>query len=224
MSEKIDVEKMAAHFERVINNLNQHWSSIQLLLGCVSKPLNIDDRGLRTAFQGLTEKMQHIYEKLNNMLQEVDKIDISQTFSEIKYIGKRLSTIESLLSQMKEEGIQKKINLEFTLDGYTMVKKPKVYEYDTPVENSQNDDLIKLFATLVERESRALVLRYGLLGEKKHTFDQMSIVMKVTRERCRQIVAKALRKCKHESRKQLVQKIKHKDLIKDILGECSSSY
>lgn len=64
--------------------------------------------------------------------------------------------------------------------------------------------------TLTDREENVLRLRFGLDDGKMRTLEDVGKVFNVTRERIRQIEAKALRKLRHPSRsKQL------KDFIED---------
>jgi len=55
-------------------------------------------------------------------------------------------------------------------------------------------------ASLTERERQVIELRFGLLDGKDHTLEEVSNYFNVTRERIRQIEAKALRKLRHPSR------------------------
>lgn len=55
-------------------------------------------------------------------------------------------------------------------------------------------------AALSDRERQVLELRFGLLDGKDHTLEEVSRYFKVTRERIRQIEAKALRKLRHPTR------------------------
>ena len=55
--------------------------------------------------------------------------------------------------------------------------------------------------TLKPREKKVLELRFGLKDEKTHTYEEVGKEFGVTRERIRQIEAKALRKLKHPVRK-----------------------
>ena len=57
-----------------------------------------------------------------------------------------------------------------------------------------------VLSSLTERERRVLDLRYGLEGGQQHTLDEIGSRLGVTRERIRQIEAKALRKLRHPSR------------------------
>ena len=55
-------------------------------------------------------------------------------------------------------------------------------------------------AALTDREREVLELRYGLVDGKDHTLEEVGKYFKVTRERIRQIEAKALRKLRHPTR------------------------
>lgn len=62
------------------------------------------------------------------------------------------------------------------------------------------DQISKLLDTLTEREQRVLVLRFGLQDGRTRTLEEVGKEFNVTRERIRQIEAKALRKLRHPSR------------------------
>ncbi len=72
------------------------------------------------------------------------------------------------------------------------------------------EQLDEVLDTLTDREENVLRLRFGLDDGKMRTLEDVGKVFNVTRERIRQIEAKALRKLRHPSRsKQL------KDFIED---------
>jgi RNA polymerase primary sigma factor len=60
-------------------------------------------------------------------------------------------------------------------------------------------------AVLTERERQVLELRFGLVDGKDHTLEEVSRYFNVTRERIRQIEAKALRKLRHPTRSRLLR-------------------
>ena len=62
------------------------------------------------------------------------------------------------------------------------------------------DQVQNALAALTDREREVLELRYGLLDGKDHTLEEVGKYFNVTRERIRQIEAKALRKLRHPTR------------------------
>jgi len=62
------------------------------------------------------------------------------------------------------------------------------------------DKMNDVLATLTERERKVLIRRFGLLDGKPKTLEEVGLEFNVTRERIRQIEAKALRKMRHPTR------------------------
>ena len=67
------------------------------------------------------------------------------------------------------------------------------------------DQIQKLLTTLSEREQRVLILRFGLLDGRTRTLEEVGKEFNVTRERIRQIEAKALRKLRHPNRARMLR-------------------
>ncbi len=67
------------------------------------------------------------------------------------------------------------------------------------------EQLATVLKTLTPREEKVLCLRYGLIDGKMHTLEEVGEEFDVTRERIRQIEAKALRKLRHPSRSKLLK-------------------
>ncbi len=67
------------------------------------------------------------------------------------------------------------------------------------------DQISKLLDTLTEREQRVLILRFGLKDGRTRTLEEVGKEFNVTRERIRQIEAKALRKLRHPSRARMLK-------------------
>lgn len=67
------------------------------------------------------------------------------------------------------------------------------------------DKMNEVLSTLTERERTVLIERFGLLDGKPKTLEEVGVRFKVTRERVRQIEAKALRKMRHPTRSKQLQ-------------------
>lgn len=67
------------------------------------------------------------------------------------------------------------------------------------------DQITKLLDTLTEREQRVLIMRFGLQDGRSRTLEEVGREFNVTRERIRQIEAKALRKLRHPSRARMLK-------------------
>jgi len=67
------------------------------------------------------------------------------------------------------------------------------------------EELTQALETLTERERKILILRFGLEDGTPKTLEEVGAIFKVTRERVRQIEAKALKKLKHPSRSRRLQ-------------------
>ena len=65
--------------------------------------------------------------------------------------------------------------------------------------------LVDVLRTLTERERKILEMRFGLVDGYQYTLEEIGKQYKVTRERIRQIEAKALRKLRHPTRARLLQ-------------------
>jgi len=75
---------------------------------------------------------------------------------------------------------------------------------DSPAEATGysilKDKINDVLATLTDREKKVLIQRFGLMDGKPKTLEEVGIEFNVTRERIRQIEAKALRKMRHPTR------------------------
>ena len=68
-----------------------------------------------------------------------------------------------------------------------------------------HEQLMEVLSTLTEREQKVLRLRFGLDDGRPRTLEEVGRQFNVTRERIRQIEAKALRKLRHPSRSKILK-------------------
>ena len=66
-------------------------------------------------------------------------------------------------------------------------------------EKMLKETIYKILNTLTEREKQVLILRFGIYDGQTRTLDEIGKIFHLTRERIRQIEAKALKKLRHPS-------------------------
>jgi len=71
---------------------------------------------------------------------------------------------------------------------------------ESVMSSSLESQVLKALATLTPREEKVLRMRFGIDEKSDHTLEEVGQDFSVTRERIRQIEAKALRKLRHPSR------------------------
>lgn len=77
--------------------------------------------------------------------------------------------------------------------------------YEETSKELLRESIEEVLDSLDEREAKVLSLRFGLMGETPKTLEEVGKIFNVTRERIRQIEAKALRKLRHPSRRKKLQ-------------------
>lgn len=123
--------------------------------------------------------------------QEVaERMDISvEKVQQIQKIAQEPISLESPVGEEEDSALGDFVSDPHALDPYEYTAKMKLRE-----------ELDSVLATLTDREERVLRLRFGLVDGRQRTLEEVGREFNVTRERIRQIEAKALRKLKHPSR------------------------
>jgi RNA polymerase primary sigma factor len=83
--------------------------------------------------------------------------------------------------------------------------KNAIQPVDTAIQSSLRDTIAEALASLTPREERIIRMRFGLGMTSDHTLEEVGNTFSVTRERIRQIEAKALRKLRHPSRSRILR-------------------
>jgi RNA polymerase primary sigma factor len=88
--------------------------------------------------------------------------------------------------------------------------KSAVSPQDAIMSNNLAENARRVLATLSPREEQVLKMRFGIGERANHTLEEVGQDFDVTRERIRQIEAKALRKLRHPSRSRLLKSFTEK--------------
>ena len=83
--------------------------------------------------------------------------------------------------------------------------KNAIQPLDAAIQGNLRETTTRVLASLTPREERVLRMRFGIGMNTDHTLEEVGQQFSVTRERIRQIEAKALRKLKHPSRSRLLR-------------------
>jgi RNA polymerase primary sigma factor len=81
----------------------------------------------------------------------------------------------------------------------------QVTPYDATANRMLKEDIERVLGTLTDREARVVRMRFGLNSSRQMTLEEVGQKFGVTRERIRQIEAKALRKLRHPSMRKRLQ-------------------
>jgi RNA polymerase primary sigma factor len=83
--------------------------------------------------------------------------------------------------------------------------KNAILPIDAMIQSNLRETTTRMLASLTPREERIVRMRFGLGMNSDHTLEEVGQQFSVTRERIRQIEAKALRKLKHPSRSKILR-------------------
>ena len=159
----------------------------------------------------------HMVETINKMarVQRQMTLELNREPSEEELAEKMGITVEKVREVMKIS--QDPVSLETPIgeeDDSHLGDFIKDERSMSPEEYATNEilkeEIRNVLLTLQEREQEVLELRFGLVDGTSHTLEEVGKKFNVTRERIRQIEAKALRKLRHPSRAKK---------LKDFLGE-----
>jgi RNA polymerase primary sigma factor len=79
--------------------------------------------------------------------------------------------------------------------------KDSLSPYSDTERNNVTEHILRVLNTLTPREEKVIRMRFGIGFDKDHTLEEVGRHFSITRERVRQIEAKALRKLKHPNRR-----------------------
>lgn len=160
--------------------------------------IKIDDTSLRS----IVSEFRHTAEKIEK---DLNFVDISQTLSEIKYIGKRLNEIEIILDKIKEDGVNRKITFDVNVEG--IKQEAKVIETEINKEEFQN--LRNVLNGINEMEKLAIIHKHGLFGETVKRHSEIGKILKKSTQRAATIYRTGLMRLAMRCTKKQVMMVEH---------------
>ncbi|MBR3204640.1 RNA polymerase sigma factor RpoD [Candidatus Saccharibacteria bacterium] len=156
----------------------------------------------------------HMVETINKVLRTTRKLtqelnreptteeiakELDMEVEKVEYVMKIKQDIASLDASVGRDGDD-----EDSVLGDFVEDEERASPEDSAATQILKEQLASIIATLSDREQKIIKMRFGIGGERPHTLEEVGAEFSVTRERIRQIEAKALSKLrKHKDTKKL---------------------
>jgi RNA polymerase primary sigma factor len=165
----------------------------------VSRSLADQSRTIRVPVH-MTDMIGKIVRTSRQMLNEIGRSPTPEELARklhmpLEKVRKTLRIAREPLSLETPIGDEGDSNL-----GDLIEDKNAILPIDAAIQSNLRETTTRLLASLTPREERIVRMRFGLGMNSDHTLEQVGQQFSVTRERIRQIEAKAIRKLKHPSR------------------------
>lgn len=215
-SELKDVIRRLSHIETHILNMllpikdllsflrSDHMIS---LLNLLSRPLKIETN--------IFESLVRDFQKGIDTLASTDSLKI---IGEIKFIGKKMNEMEEKLKELLAQGIEHNIDLNFRVDGYTLVKKPVGHDKKDQIEEPY-EEYNSILIPLEAREREIVINRLGICGKDKKTFIKIGEEMGICPESVSRLFQRSLMKLRQFTKYGQSKKIPAGDLRKAIVKD-----
>ena len=170
----------------------------------VSRSLSDQSRTIRVPVH-MTEAINKIVRTSRQMLNEIGREPTPEELAEklhmpLEKVRKTLKIAKEPLSLETPIGDEENSHL-----GDLIEDKNAILPIDAAIQSNLRETTTRVLASLTPREERILRMRFGIGMNSDHTLEEVGQQFSVTRERIRQIEAKALRKLKHPSRSRVLR-------------------
>ena len=153
----------------------------------------------------MIDSISKIVRKSRQMLNELGREPTPEELAE--KLGMPLERVHRVLKVVREP-----LSLETPIGdeedshlGDFIEDKNAILPIDAAFQSNLREATTRTLASLTPREERVLRMRFGIGMNADHTLEEVGQQFSVTRERIRQIEAKALRKLKHPSRSRILR-------------------
>lgn len=131
-------------------------------------------------------------------IEEIAK-ELDMEIDKVEYVMRIKQDIASLDASVGRDGDD-----EDSVLGDFVEDEERISPEDSAANQILKEQLASIISTLSDREQKIIKMRFGIGGERPHTLEEVGYEFSVTRERIRQIEAKALSKLrKHKDTKKL---------------------
>lgn len=170
----------------------------------VSRSLADQSRTIRVPVH-MTEAINKIVRTSRKLLNEIGREPTPEEVAEklhipLEKVRKALRIAKEPLSLETPIGDEADSHL-----GDFIEDKNAILPIDAAIQSNLRETTTRVLASLIPREERILRMRFGIGMNSDHTLEEVGLQFSVTRERIRQIEAKALRKLKHPTRSRVLR-------------------
>src|SRR5262245_20618361 len=157
----------------------------------------------------MIESISKIVRKSRQMLNEIGREPTPEELAEklrmpLEKVRKVLKIAKEPLSLETPIGDEENSHL-----GDFIEDTNAILPIDAAIQSNLRETTTRTLALLTPREERIIRMRFGIGMNKDHTLEEVGQQFSVTRERIRQIEAKALRKLRHPSRSRILRSFLH---------------
>jgi len=170
----------------------------------VSRSLYDQSRTIRVPVH-MTEAINKIMRTRRQIFNEIGREPTPEELG--KKVGMPMEKVRKVLQIVKEP-----LSLETPIGdeeeshlGDLIADNNAVQPIDATIQSNLRETTTRVLASLTPREERIVRMRFGLGMNSDHTLEEVGQRFSVTRERIRQIEAKAIRKLKHPSRSRVLR-------------------
>jgi|GEM_PF-1044612 len=184
--------------QAIARSINDHGKTIRIpphMVDAATK-LNKTRRELRKKL-GVEPTMEQLSAKLNMPVDKIVKI--------IKIVSNNIVSLEEPNGEDGDSSFGDFIEDKRVLNPFDVAKKEMLREITS-----------KILATLPMKEERVVRMRFGIGTNQDNTLEEVGKIFKVTRERIRQIEAKALLKLRHPIRGKILKNFLEEEIDEDV--------
>ncbi|HEY2527307.1 MAG TPA: RNA polymerase sigma factor RpoD [Xanthobacteraceae bacterium] len=170
----------------------------------VSRSLYDQSRTIRVPVY-MTEAVNKIVRTRRQIFNEIGREPTPEELG--KKLGMPIEKVRKVLQIVKEPlSFEMPIGDEEDMHlGDLIEDKSAIQQVDAMIQSNLRETTTRVLASLTPREERIVRMRFGLGMSSDHTLEEVGQQFSVTRERIRQIEAKAIRKLKHPSRSRVLR-------------------